>query len=116
MSIELKIKAISLADESRTIRRFENKLKAQARAAAAASLRSDNASAERQEELILRRQKAAMGFKSLHEHRVGPVRKEARATNIARGLIKGLEYKAIERSAHTEPDWAAVDRMVIKYK
>lgn len=48
-------------------------------------------------------------------HRKYVVRPEARATHIAYGLLRGLDYVQIEPSAKTTPDWKAVERMVKKY-
>jgi adenylate cyclase class IV len=114
MSIELKVKAINLADEARTIKRFEQKFLGQARKANCLFYMADNDS-ERQEELRVRRAKAAAGFEKLRHHRVTVVRKEARATNIARAFIKGLSYDEVERNPHTVPDWIAVTRMINSY-
>lgn len=115
MSIELKIKAISLADEARTIKHFEYKYKHKARMVRLEEEWADNADDEFKKQLKVRRDKAMLGFSSLRNHRVGPLRCEARATNVARGFIRGLPYEAIELGAKTPPDWKAVARMVSKY-
>lgn len=65
---------------------------------------------------------------SLQNHRKIDVGREARATNIARGFIKGLEYAQIEHNARLKvytgsifenkndaPNWKSVYRMVGKY-
>ena len=66
--IKLKIKTISLADESRTIKRLEK-----------------GCENER-------------GFNPIYSHRVKEVRNEARATHLARAFISGMPYKSIEPS------------------
>lgn len=92
MSIELKIKLKSLAEEQRIIRK---------------------------EELIIKNGK--FSFKSnnrresLYLHRTTHVRPIIRATHIAYGLIIGLEYHQIEPISHSEPNWTSVKAMVRKY-
>lgn len=51
----------------------------------------------------------------LHLHRVGIVRKTARDTHIAYGLLKGRTIEQIEHGAKTEPDWDAINKMLKKY-
>lgn len=66
--IKLKIKTISLADESRTIKRLEK------------GCENEN------------------GFNPIYSHRVKEVRNEARATHLARAFMSGKTYKSIEPS------------------
>ena len=84
MSIELKIKIKSLADEARTIRKEENKLPGPQRG-------------------------------SLRDHRVGVVRREARHSLLAYGYLRGVPYRAMEATTHTDPEWKSVERMIKKY-
>lgn len=115
MSIELKVKAINLGDEARTIKRFEQKFLSTARWNGFQLKLEHNSDEARQAELRVRRAKAAAGFDSLRHHRVTVVRSEARATNIARAIIKGVPYDAVEREPHSPPNWVAVERMLYKY-
>lgn len=51
----------------------------------------------------------------LHRHRVLDVRKAARDTHVAYALIRGKTIDDIEPNRTSEPDWAAVEKMVKKY-
>lgn len=51
----------------------------------------------------------------LHLHRVNEVRKASRDTHIAYGLIRGKTIDQMEPKRYTEPDWAAIEKMVKKY-
>jgi|AntAceMinimDraft_11_1070367.scaffolds.fasta_scaffold00449_4 hypothetical protein len=117
MNYELKVKAINLGDEARTIKRFEKKLLDTAWYANwQVILREQGRSnGEFQRELEARRDKARAGFDKLHQHRIHAVRPEARATNIARGFLRGLVYEEIETNPCSTPNWASVARMVSKY-
>jgi hypothetical protein len=87
MTIELKIKAKSLAVEARIIRREELKLKR------TANWYTEHQQAEEGAATSQKRQE-------LYEHRIGIVRWESRATQLARGFIKGLAYSDMERPAY----------------
>ena len=87
MSVYLKIKLKSLAAEARIIRAQERKTKGQW-----------NATRE-----------------SLYRHRIDVVRKAARETHLAYGYLRGRTYEQMEPEAYTKPDWAAVEKMVVKY-
>ena len=52
---------------------------------------------------------------SLHEHRVGTVRREARNTLLAYGYLRARSYAQMERSPKTQPAWDSVERMIKKY-
>lgn len=45
---------------------------------------------------------------SLHEHRVGKLRKEARHTQLALAALRNKSYSQIEKNAKTEPDWKKI--------
>ena len=90
MSIELKIKAKSLAAEARIIREEEIKLKRKARYARERQNMAAAAHYERQRQ-------------SLYDHRIDIVRWECRATHLARAFMKGYAYKDIERNARLDP-------------
>lgn len=81
--IYLKVKIKSLADEAKIIRREERQ----------AILRRD-----RKEELgnYTRANQEHKVFEGLREHRMGIVRSEARAAQLAYGFIKGKKYAEIE--------------------
>lgn len=51
----------------------------------------------------------------LHRHRVDKVRKVARDTHVAYGLIRGKAIDQIEPGRKSDPDWEAVEKMVKKY-
>lgn len=51
----------------------------------------------------------------LHRHRVDIVRKVARDTHVAYGLIRGKTIDQIEPGRKSDPDWEAVEKMVKKY-
>jgi len=92
MSIELKIKLKSLAEEARIIRK---------------------------EELTIKNgkfsYKANQRRESIYLHRVLHIRPITRATHLAYGLIKGLGHVQIERTPKTTPNWSKVKAMVEKY-
>ena len=87
MSIELKIKAISLADEARTIRRFER---------------------------AQRRLGNLEKYVSLRSHRINEVRQEARATHLARAYIAGKTYKSVEQKVKKGKELSSHDHTRIK--
>lgn len=89
MSVELKVKEKSLAEEARIIRREELKAKKSARYHRE---HQDEENAARYEKTRL----------SLYEHRIDIVRHECRATNLARAYIKGTPYRVVERSTHAD--------------
>lgn len=51
----------------------------------------------------------------LREHRIGEVRKEQRASLIAYGFLRGLEFECIESHAVHKPNWDRVRTLVSKY-
>jgi len=111
MSYQLRIKAISLALEAQAIRKDERK----------ALVRRDRAKTEK------RRTKLYNQYADLRMHRVIDVRNEARATNIARGFLRGLRYDQIETLpkgtnrydsyllSNDGPNWDRVLRLIEKY-
>lgn len=88
MSIELKIKAMSLAEEARIIRR---------------------------EECIAKDRGERGLYERLNWHRRYPVRREARHTHLARAYLKGVPYRAVERKAHEAPSIRKIADMVRRY-
>ena len=89
MSVELKIKAKSLAAEAQMIRKEEIHTKKQARW-------------NREHQGHEAAQKFEKIRQDLYDHRIDVVRWESRATHLARGFIKGLAYKDIERDARLD--------------
>lgn len=51
----------------------------------------------------------------LTEHRKGVLRREARITYLAYGLIKGRSLEQIEKTSKTEPNWVRVREMIKRY-
>lgn len=92
MSTELKVKLKSLAEEARIIRKEE------------LSIKNGNFS-----------YKSNMKRESLYLHRTTHIRPIARATYLAYGLLRGLDYHQIERTTKTIPNWGKVRAMVEKY-
>jgi hypothetical protein len=92
-SFKLQIKLISLADESRTIRRVEGKLK-----------RAEPYHQHLHETRL-----------SLREHRKDVVACASRETHLAYGFLKGKTYKAIEPKRFTDPNWKEIQRMIQAY-
>lgn len=72
-SVELKIKRKQLASEARDIRTEERKAKAN-------------------------RGGSSSEFRSLQNHRKGPVRREARYSHLAHAFLRDREYRSVERS------------------
>lgn len=110
MQIHLKVKALSLAEESRIIRAQEQRLARRIRKAAARGKPLSAASVDR---IQVQRH-------SLRQHRKEDVRREARATHLARGFLKGRLYRQIEYSVRPDKDiyfapWGRVADLVAKY-
>ena len=51
----------------------------------------------------------------LQGHRTYTVRREARATHLARCFLRGRTYREVEKDARTRPDWITIDRLLKKY-
>lgn len=84
----LRVKANSLAEEARIIRRAE-------------------------------RRSWGLLLNDLHKHRVVELRREARATHLALGFIKGRTLDEMETTSmwtsHTPPDWKRVRTLLRRY-
>lgn len=100
MFIELKIKAKSLAVESKIIRKEELKLKQQIAWTAKHQGNTGSLPYTRN---------------SLYRHRKDVVGVEARATELARAFLRGVPYKSVERDAKTTPALDRVIAMIKKY-
>ena len=103
MSIELKVKAVSLQLEAQYIRKMENK---QLNAARWCELHQQPSGGHKS------------AYRSLNSHRRGIVRCEARYTNVARAALKGTTYSAVEgetRKPNNELDKARVLKLINRY-
>lgn len=100
MNAYLRIKIISLAFEAKAIRKDENYYLAKARRRAAAQKPADQAKEV---------------YWGLRYHRVFDVRREARASCLAYGFLRGRAYKQLEAKAYTQPDWAKVADIVRRF-
>lgn len=114
MSIELKIKEKSLAEEAKIIKLEEAKLKNEARVLRIKEHFVSNDEPFKQT-LEARRRKAEAGFDNIYRHRIGVVRPECRATHLARAYIKGLPARQVERHAYELPLMNRILAMVNKY-
>lgn len=67
--------------------------------------------------IIRKEEKKAWGTlrDELHNHRVIQLRKAARSSYIAYGLIRGRTLEQMENISLTEPDWNSVKVMLKKY-
>lgn len=128
MKVYLKIKIKSLAEEAKMIRREERKQnpghRARVRArrylagktkACASHETHARKQAEAKKVLRQRSEKAMDAFFGLRHHRTIEVRDESRSSHVAYGFLRGLDYKRVENSAKTEPDWTRVEQLVKKY-
>lgn len=130
MSMELKIKALTLGYEARQIARFERKLKRMRRHIHKHNQRLDLDPPGRPptREWTTFDGTNPAGYQawgnakllSLQAHRRGVVRGEARRTHLARMFLKGTPYKRAEAKVHdgnrlTPDDWGAIHRMCEKY-
>ncbi len=100
MSIELKIKSKLLGEEARIIRFEENKLSKQLRW----FIVKHRATGANEQPKIYDCQ-AYWQHKSLHEHRVKDVRRENRATFLARAYISGKSYPSVEAKRKPEREY-----------
>lgn len=104
MHVYLKVKAASLAAEARIIRKLEQKTRAYLR-------RTPNWP----DDPKLLENGAAVAFWGLRNHRTNEVRREARATCLAIGFLRGRPYKTLEAKCYTPPDWKRVQTLIEKY-
>lgn len=110
MSIELKIKAKHLALEPQIIKHEEQKLKKQIKNYKISSV----------DEKDLGRERLILKLNSLANHRKHDVRREARATHLARAYLAGKPYLTVEQKRKDEVAFRyivqRVVEMVRKYK
>jgi len=98
----LRVKIKSLTEECKIIRNEEKLSKWKAKAATARS---------KQEQA----KKHLSHYSSLDIHRRVDLRKEARATYLAYGFLRGKSMRDIEHFSYVQPDWERIERMVMKY-
>ena len=113
MSIKLKIKAVSLQDEARYIRKHEQKFINFARLVGA-----EHAALVREQGIVsspTRTNEARRMFHELQNHRKLDVRREARATHLARAALKGTPYRRVEEKCHEEPPYQRVHQLLRRY-
>jgi hypothetical protein len=100
MSLELKIKSKHLSEEARIIRFEEHKLGKQVRW----YIRQHETTGAN-ETLSLYKCKPHQQRSSLHEHRIKDVRRENRATFLARAYIAGQNYLDVEIKRKPEREY-----------
>lgn len=133
MSVFLKVKLKSLAEEARIIKHEENKRKvprARAKAAKPEGGEADQAVVKQHQREIrhivrdIRAERRAKDWypktlvelQSLHRHRVDVVKKEARLTSIAYGYIRGRKFSQVDSGRNLKPeDWEIIGRMIRRY-
>lgn len=113
MSIELKIKAVSLEQEAKYIRKHERRFMNFARLVEAEHLALPKDKGE--VVVTTRPQEARANYTRLHNHRKVQVRREARATHLARAALKGMPYRRVEEKSHDEPPYLRVHQLLRKY-
>lgn len=117
-SIELKIKAASLAEESRIIRAQEERLKRRRRKAAERAVRFKERDSTEGRNASYDYDGNLSDMDSTREriylHRVGPVRREARLTHLARAFLSGKPYHVVENKNKSELTMISVERDVPK--
>lgn len=117
-SIQLKIKAVSLATEAAIIRHYEHRELDAARYAedTLANISPASTLTNVQLERIKKRALAARGrYVSVSNHRKVEVRRVSRSTHLARAFLAGVPYSRVEAFAYDEPNWGAISAMVLKY-
>lgn len=125
MTIELKVKICSLAAEARIIRRLEKQKRDQARRARGwrqAVAVDDKGRAKTKWFKEVDAPDTAQysddhlaKYQSLRAHRILDVRKEARASQLAYGFLRGRDYKQMEQKCYTEPNWSKVQDIAERF-
>lgn len=122
MQTYLKIKIKSLAAEATMIRREERnhnighrgRVRIRRQLARATDL-TPGQRARLERRLSAPNETALKAFWGLRHHRTYDVRSESRASHIAYGFLRGLNYKQIEGTAKSSPNWSRVEDLVKKY-
>lgn len=97
--VRLKVKAKSLAEEARIIRKLEHSIKDKANVA------RSNVQNKKDESFILN---CDYIRSDIRHHRKCDVSRESRATNIAMGFLSGMPYERIENKLNVETAWFPV--------
>ena len=101
MHAYLKMKPLSLAEETKLISKEEKRW---LRKAAEARRREKDSS------------KFEEVYTGLNVHKRRELRRESRSAHIAYSFLKGRDYSEIEQKSRTEPDWTRIKRIASKYK
>mgnify|MGYP003577472053 CR=1 FL=1 len=117
MSIELKIKAKSLAAEAGIIRTEEARLAAAIKCAVCPPLTDKSETAHRRR---ARYDRLTSALSSIVSHRRTVVRREARYTNLARAFLRGRSYERAENkvlppNVLTPMEWDKIAAMVKRH-
>lgn len=117
MSIELKIKALSLAAEARVIRNQEKRI---GRKLSKLHAKMANSPGDNTGTLKFSQHRNIDNLTSIHTHRVLQVREEARLTHLARAYLKGTPYKEVENKTLpaktlSEDHFERISRMATSY-
>jgi hypothetical protein len=105
MSVQLKIKIHTLADEGRHIKRWTSKLKKRRHAARKKEgVEGESRARAQQEDPRLR-----IGD-DLYWHRIGVVRPAARICNLANGFLRGVPYEKMEGRCEHPPNFDKVEK------
>lgn len=97
--LTLKIKFASLADEARYITRLERRIKRHRAKALTDEQRAEHS--------------RLLG--SIQGHRRVDIRREARATHLARMMLRGMDYKRVESKCWTQPNWERVATLIASH-
>lgn len=96
MNIQLKVKIHTLTSEAIYIRRLQRRL-------------------VRSKARIKQNAKTSAPWMSLQDHRRQVVRREARASFLAYGFLRGRPITVVEQKCKTIPDWKNVERIVSRF-
>lgn len=116
--IYLKVKIATLAAESKIIRKQERKqVKANRKFKIwlYTSMRAVESNLERLTELKAIEAARFDPRPSLHHHRTHEVRKEARASLLAYGFLRGKAYKVMEQKCYEEPKWDKIEALATRF-
>lgn len=114
MSVYLRVKIYTLAQEARIIRKYERRRTANTRAmknSFVLAMASGHATAWTEQMKLndVEREK-------LHNHRCGVVRPEARASHLVANFFRGTALKAAEAKSYEPPDWPKMTKMVERFR
>lgn len=111
----LKIKLLTLAAESRIIRRDERKALEKARHWKV--MDHPEAGPKTESPFLSGRlmEKHYRAYEDLHDHRTGIVRRAARVNHLAYGFLRGRGYAEIEQQTRTEVDLREVWKIVKRF-